>query len=129
MEKYPVQRNSYIEYDLNVLPISSEDLERIESMPYAFDSAWVFPTHVSIQTESGYVYEVCKIDQSEWFCIDTVNRTWEYQDDDEDEESYISGNFYIDDEDLCKVIDFDGSYELPKIVRHHLRLLGYTIDL
>lgn len=123
------ESNYYTEYDLENLPISKEDLERVESMPYAFDSAWVFPTHVSIQTESGYVYAVCDIDQSAWCSIDTVNRTWEYQDDDEDGESYVSGNFYIDDEDLYRVVDFDGSYELPKIVRHHLRLLGYTIDL
>lgn len=50
---------------------------------------------------------------------------WEYQPTD-DEESYMSGNFYLEDN---TVIDFDGCFDLPKIIREGLIKLGYSLNI
>lgn len=60
-----------------------------------------------------------------WYQIDTVNCTWEIQYDDDDDESYYSGNFYLEDK---SVVDYDGCYDLPKIIIDGLARLGYDIS-
>lgn len=122
--------NGYTEYEVDNLPLTREQIEELESMPYQFGYARVFPTHVSIQTELGHVYAVFDIVDTAWWSIDTENHTWEYQEDENDCDTYFSGNFYTDEEDEWLVIDFDGSvFELPKIIRHQLRIGGYELDI
>ena len=60
-----------------------------------------------------------------WVGIRKDSCSWEYQED-EDDESYLSGNFVVDG---CCVIDYDGCYELPNSVCLALTDLGYTLDL
>ena len=60
-----------------------------------------------------------------WVGIWKSTWSWEYQEDDDDE-SYLSGNFVVDG---CCVIDYDGCYELPESVCLALTDLGYTLNL
>lgn len=71
-----------------------------------------------------YEAEIVK-DERAWYQIDTVNGTWEIQTDDDDEETYISGNLYFEDN---KVVDYDGCFDLPKIIKDGLVRLGYDIS-
>lgn len=64
-------------------------------------------------------------EQDEWYQIDTINQCWEYQPTD-DEESYMSGNFYLEDN---TVVDYDGCFDLPKIIREGLIKLGYSLNI
>lgn len=73
--------------------------------------------------------EICRdydayidIDERPWVQIDSINLTWEY----DDEEDYMSGNFIVEDN---TVIDYDGCFELPKEVVDEMIRLGYKIDL
>ena len=60
-----------------------------------------------------------------WVGIWKDSCSWEYQEDD-DEESYLSGNFVVDG---CCVVDYDGVCELPEPVCLALADLGYALDL
>lgn len=46
------------EYIFENIPVSVQDLEKVESMPYEFGWASIYETHVSFRTPSGYVYAV-----------------------------------------------------------------------
>ena len=64
------------------------------------------------------------------FCsIDTDNGTWEYQEDADDDDTYVSGSFITDDRDEDLVVDYDGIDELPKGVIAALIASGYKLDL
>lgn len=62
--------------------------------------------------------------QDEWYQIDTINQCWEYQPTD-DEESYMSGNFYLEGK---TVIDYDGCFDLPQTIKDGLVKLGYDLS-
>lgn len=62
----------------------------------------------------------------EWAKIDPCDCSWEYQPDLEDGETYMSGNFIVDDDDDKYIIDYDGCYELPAPVILLLESKGYN---
>lgn len=59
-----------------------------------------------------------------WVHIDDNNRCWEY-DEDDDPETYHSGNFMTDTDYGIEVIDYDGTFELPDHVIQALEKCGY----
>lgn len=70
-----------------------------------------------------------KMSDGSWVSIDTVCHSWEWQADADDDDTYISGNYEIDD--VCNdcVVGYDGCYELPDGVKAALKAIGYTLDL
>lgn len=64
-----------------------------------------------------------------WCAIDTDDMSWEYQSDCDDDDTYVSGNFVLDDDDDKLVIDFDGCETLPKGVKAALIATGYRLEL
>ena len=64
----------------------------------------------------------------QWACIDMLEQTFEYMEDDEDDETYVSGNFKTDDRYLNLIIDYDGVYELPLLVKRAFECLSYVIS-
>ena len=64
-----------------------------------------------------------------WVSIDCDNHSWEYQSDADDDDTYISGNYDIDDVCNDSVVGYDGCYELPAGVKAALKAVGYTLDL
>lgn len=52
--------------------------------------------------------------------------SWEYQSDEDDEETYSEGGLWFEDKWLA---DYDGCYELPEEVIMALHELGYKEDL
>lgn len=69
-----------------------------------------------------------KFDNGAWCSICTADRkygSWEYQEDEDDEETYSEGGLWF----YGKTIeDYDGCYELPEEVQIALKELGYTLD-
>ena len=51
--------------------------------------------------------------------------SWEYQSDDDDEETYVEGGLWFEGNE---VVDYDGIYELPDEVKLAIRDMGYKID-
>lgn len=53
---------------------------------------------------------------SEWAKIEVTDdvNIWEYADEDDEEDSYVSGTFVLEGD---TVIDYDGVFELPILVR------------
>ena len=51
--------------------------------------------------------------------------SWEYQEDEEDEETYSEGGLWFEDK---KLVDYDGCYELPEEVKLALDDFGYKFE-
>lgn len=70
-----------------------------------------------------------KFDNGAWVSIynggDTGYGSWEYQEDEDDEETYSEGGLWFDGK---TIEDYDGCYELPEEVQIALKELGYTLD-
>ena len=66
---------------------------------------------------------------NQWLCINTEDHTWEYQDDVDDDETYVSGGYETDDDRPCTVTGYDGCFDLPYAVKEALRNLGYALEL
>jgi hypothetical protein len=68
-----------------------------------------------------------KFDNGAWASVCTGNDygSWEYQSDEDDEETYSEGGLWFEGK---VVTDFDGCYDLPEEVRMALSELGYTLD-
>lgn len=64
---------------------------------------------------------------SEWAKIEVTDdvNTWEYADEDDEEDSYVSGTFVLEGD---TVIDYDGVFELPILVRIFLGS-HYRLDI
>ena len=70
-----------------------------------------------------------KFDNGAWASvyIDTEDGdgSWEYQSDEDDEETYSDGGLWFEEK---KVVDYDGIYELPEEVKLAIRDMGYEIE-
>ena len=64
-------------------------------------------------------------ERNTWVGITPSTQTWEFQQDD-DEESYLSGSYITD---LNTVVDYDGVYGLPAEVIMALSDMGFDIEL
>lgn len=53
--------------------------------------------------------------------------TWEYMDDEDDSNTYVCGTYLLDD-DSATVVDYDGVYVLPLLVKDLLEKF-YKLDL
>lgn len=73
-------------------------------------------------SEKNGVHEF-KFDSGEWVSISEGG--WEYQEDEDDEDSYSEGGLWFENREL---VDFDGAFELPKLVIFALKKLRYKID-
>lgn len=62
----------------------------------------------------------------QWACIKVLEQTFEYMEDEDDEETYVSGNFKTDGTNL--IIDYDGVYELPALVKRGFEILSYDLS-
>lgn len=62
---------------------------------------------------------------NEYAMIDLGVGTFEYMEDVNCEESYLSGCFSLDEN---KVVDYDGCFELPRAVANLFVLIGYDIS-
>lgn len=69
-----------------------------------------------------------KTKDGQWCSVDLQEEVFEYQQDLDDEESYVSGSFSID----CQKVEgyyvseeFHGKFELPPLVKRTMELLGY----
>lgn len=64
---------------------------------------------------------------SEWAKIEVTDdvNIWEYADEDDEEDSYVSGTFVLEGD---TVIDYDGVFELPIMVRYFLGS-HYLLDI
>jgi hypothetical protein len=67
-----------------------------------------------------------KFDNGAWVCIWPEDESWEFQSDEDDEESYMSGGYELDGN---TVEGYDGCFELPKEVQTALEDYGYKLDL
>ena len=70
-----------------------------------------------------------KFDNGAWvriFIDDSESGSWEYQSDEDDEETYSEGGLWFEDKWLA---DYDGCYELPEEVEMAIKELVYKIDL
>lgn len=69
-----------------------------------------------------------KFDNGAWACVyidtDDGEGSWEYQSDDNDEETYSDGGLWFDGKEL---VDYDGCYELPEEVMLAIKERGYNI--
>lgn len=81
-------------------------------------------THNVNDPESG----VITYEKGEWTAIDKDDNSWEYQEDPNDVETYISGNFITDEDNPKKVIDYDGCYAIPDAVIFTLEEMGYDCE-
>jgi len=68
-----------------------------------------------------------KYDNGAWVsvCTDKEDGSWEYQWDEDDEETYSEGGLWFEDKTLT---DYDGCYELPEEVKMALKELGYELE-
>ena len=69
-----------------------------------------------------------KFDNGAWVSIiigSDGKGSWEYQSDDDDEETYVEGGLWFEGKE---VVDYDGIYELPDEVKLAIRYMGYKID-
>ena len=71
-----------------------------------------------------------KFDNGAWVSVynggDTGQGSWEYQSDENDEETYSEGGLWFEGKEL---VDYDGCFELPKEVVMAVLELGFDIDL
>ena len=70
-----------------------------------------------------------KFDNGAWVKIsidDSESGSWEYQSDEDDEETYSEGGLWFE---TSWLVDYDGCYELPKEVLMALHELGYKEEL
>jgi len=69
-----------------------------------------------------------KFDNGAWASvyIDTEDGdgSWEYQSDEDDEETYSEGGLWFEGKEL---VDYDGCYELPQEVAMAVKELGYDV--
>ena len=69
---------------------------------------------------------------NDWYALTPTDNqhilSWEYQEDIDDDETYISGNIYLDDYDDKYVLDFDGAYDLPSPIKKELKKQDYDIN-
>lgn len=68
---------------------------------------------------------------SDWVNIEKTDKcilSWEYMSDENDEDTYESGNLYTDDDDDKTIIDYDGCYNLPYAIYHELKNNGYDVS-
>lgn len=69
-----------------------------------------------------------KFDNGAWASIDTRG-SYEYQEDEDDEETYIEGSLEFERIDgKLTLTDFDGCFELPEEVVAAVQDLGYAVD-
>lgn len=68
-----------------------------------------------------------KFDNGAWakIDIDGESGSWEYQEDEDDEETYSEGGLWFEGKEL---VDYDGCYELPEEVALAVRELGYHVE-
>ena len=68
-----------------------------------------------------------KFDNGAWVKLDIDGEygSWEYQEDDDDEETYMEGGIWFDGK---QIEDYDGCFELPEEVVAALNELGYSLD-
>ena len=68
-----------------------------------------------------------KFDNGAWVKLDIDGEygSWEYQEDEDDEETYMEGGIWFDGK---QVEDYDGCFELPEEVKIALKDLVYTMD-
>lgn len=70
-----------------------------------------------------------KFENGAWVSIynggDTDEGSWEYQEDEDDEETYMEGGIWFDGK---QIDDYDGCFELPEEVVAALNELGYSLD-
>lgn len=70
-----------------------------------------------------------KFDNGAWACVyagyEDGEGSWEYQSDEDDEETYSEGGLWFEDKTL---VDYDGCYELPEEVQLALNELGYSLE-
>lgn len=62
----------------------------------------------------------------QWARIEVEEHTFEYMEDEEDDETYVSGGFVTDGTNL--IIDYDGVYELPALVKRGFEILSYDLS-
>ena len=68
---------------------------------------------------------------ADWVQIEKIGKdilSWEYMSDENNEETYESGNLYTDDDNDKSIIDYDGCYSLPYAVWTKLENLGYDMS-
>jgi len=69
-----------------------------------------------------------KFDNGAWasVCIfpEDGDGSWEYQRDEDDEETYLEGSLWLDG----KVVDYDGCYDLPTEVVLAIKECGYNVN-
>ena len=69
-----------------------------------------------------------KFDNGAWVCIhagyEDGTGSWEYQSDEDDEETYSEGGLWFEGKEL---VDYDGCYELLKEVAMAVKDLGYDV--
>ncbi len=68
-----------------------------------------------------------KFDNGAWVKLDIDGEygSWEYQEDEDDEETYMEGGIWFDGK---QIEDYDGCFELPEEVVAALNELGYSLD-
>lgn len=64
----------------------------------------------------------------QWARINLLEQTFEYQEDEEDEETYVCGGFLADDIHLNLIIDYCGVYELPALVKRGFEILSFDLS-
>lgn len=68
-----------------------------------------------------------RFDNGAWVKLDIDGEygSWEYQEDEDDEETYMEGGIWFDGK---QIEDYDGCFELPEEVKIALKDLGFTMD-
>ena len=69
-----------------------------------------------------------KFDNGAWVCvyIEYEGGAWEYQSDENNEETYSEGGLWFDDNEL---VDYDGCFELPEEVKLALKDRGCIVEI
>lgn len=62
----------------------------------------------------------------QWACINLLEQIFEYAEDEDDVETYVCGSFTTDGTNL--IIDYDGVYELPALVKRGFKILSYDLS-
>lgn len=65
-------------------------------------------------------------EKGEWAKLNLKDECWEYQADLNDEETYDEGEIIIED---GIIIDYDGCYELPKLIQEIIKKNNIENDL
>ena len=70
-----------------------------------------------------------KFDNGAWVCVyagyEDGTGSWEYQSDEDDEETYSEGGLWFEGREL---VDYDGCFELPEEVKLALQELGFKME-